>query len=311
MNDHKFSFNGDGNKLFGIVIINLLLTVITLGIYYPWAKAALLQYLYKETELAGSPFTFHGTGKEMFRGFIKAILILAVIYGVFFAFIHYQMPIIGASFFYLAIGLLMPLIIHGSMRYRMSRTSWRGIHFGYRGLYPEFAKKFYKDLFFSIITLGIYSFWLTINIRKYTIGHTRYGDVKFSYKGDGGTYFGLIIGGYFLTIITFGIYGFWWMKDLFNYYYTNIELHQDNKTIPLKSTITGGGLFSLLIVNFLIVIFSFGIAAPWAQVRTLRYMCKNLTVGKNFNPNSVTQTEEEYKDATGEDLGDMFDIGII
>jgi len=221
------------------------------------------------------------------------------------------MPIIGASFFYLAIGLLMPLIIHGSMRYRMSRTSWRGIHFGYRGLYPEFAKKFYKDLFFSIITLGIYSFWLTVNIRKYTIGHTRYGDVKFSYKGDGGTYFGLIIGGYFLTIITFGIYGFWWMKDLFNYYYTNIELHQDNKTIPLKSTITGGGLFSLLIVNFLIIIFSFGIAAPWAQVRTLRYMCKNLFVGKSFNPNSVTQTEEEYKDATGEDLGDMFDIGII
>lgn len=311
MNDHKFSFNGEGGKLFGIVIINLLLTVITVGLYYPWAKAALLQYIYKETELAGTPFTFHGTGKEMFKGFIKAVGIILIIYGILFLFTYLEMPIIGAIIFYVCFIGLLPLIIHGAMRYRMSRTSWRGIHFGYRGDLKVFSKKFFKDIFFSIITFGIYSFWMIINIRKYTIGHVRYGDVKFSYKGDGGTFMGLYIGGYLLTIITFGIYGFWWMKDLFNYYYTNIELHQDNKRIPLKSTITGGGLFSLMIINLLIVIFTFGIGAPWAQVRTLKYLCEHLFVDKEFNPNTVIQTEEEYKDATGEDLGDMFDIGII
>lgn len=311
MNDHKFSFNGEGGKLFGIVIINLLLTVITLGLYYPWAKAALLQYIYKETELAGTPFTFHGTGKEMFKGFIKAVGILLVIYGILFLFTYLEMPFIGFAIFYICFIGLLPLVIHGSMRYRMSRTSWRGIHFGYRGDLKVFATKFFKDIFFTIITLGIYSFWMAINIRKYTIGHVRYGDVKFSYKGEGGAFFGLYVGGYFLTLITFGIYGFWWMKDLFNYYYTNIELHQDNKIIPLKSTITGGGLFSLMIINLLIVIFTFGIGAPWAQVRTLKYLSENLFVDKEFNPNTVIQTEEEYKDATGEDLGDMLDIGII
>ena len=56
-------FNGDHGRLIGLRIMNNILTVITLGFYYPWAKTAYLKYLYGETEFMESRFTFHGTGK--------------------------------------------------------------------------------------------------------------------------------------------------------------------------------------------------------------------------------------------------------
>ncbi|HZG01773.1 MAG TPA: DUF898 family protein, partial [Chitinophagales bacterium] len=65
----RVTFHGRGGDLFGIYVVNWLFTVLTLGIYYPWAKAAVLRYLYQETEFDNSRFSFHGTGKEMFIGF--------------------------------------------------------------------------------------------------------------------------------------------------------------------------------------------------------------------------------------------------
>nr|WP_290933665.1 DUF898 family protein [Haliscomenobacter sp.] len=85
--NRQLSFWGEGSKLFGIFIVNMLLTLLTLGLYYPWARAATLKYLYQETEFEGSRFTFHGTGKEMFVGFIKAVGIILALYLVLFIFI--------------------------------------------------------------------------------------------------------------------------------------------------------------------------------------------------------------------------------
>ena len=308
--DHKFHFTGKGSKLFGIVIVNLLLTIITLGFYYPWAKAALLQYLYKETQLAGSAFTFHGTGKEMFKGFIRAILIFGALYGIVFLCTHYQMPFLGLAILYLGFFILIPFIIHGSIKYRLSRSSWRGIHFGYRGKLKVLSKKLYLNLFLTIITFGIYGAWLTINLRKYTISNIRYGDVSFKYKGEGAQLFGIILAGYLLSLVTLGIYSFWWYKDLYNYFITNITLHQKRKEIPVKSSIDGVGLLKLMIGNIIIIVFSLGIAYPWAQVRSMKYFCNNIFVGKGLDPDAVNQTEKQFKDATGEDLGDMLDMDL-
>ena len=71
-------FHGDHSALVGLRIMNNILKVITLGIYYPWARASFLKYIYGESEFMGSRFVFHGTGKEMFRGFIKVILFVVI-----------------------------------------------------------------------------------------------------------------------------------------------------------------------------------------------------------------------------------------
>ena len=67
----------------------------------------------------------------------------------------------------------------------MSRTSWRGIRFGYRGELRELIKIVYKGGFLTIITFGIYGAWFSMNIRNYVISNIRFGNAKFNYNGRG------------------------------------------------------------------------------------------------------------------------------
>ena len=59
--------SGSG-EYFRIWIVNLLLTVATLGIYSAWAKTRRLQYFYRNTHLAGASFDFRGDPKAILRG---------------------------------------------------------------------------------------------------------------------------------------------------------------------------------------------------------------------------------------------------
>jgi uncharacterized membrane protein YjgN (DUF898 family) len=96
-----------------------------------------------------------------------------------------------------------------------------------------------------------------------------------------------------------------------NYYVNNIKLEQDGREIELRSTVTGSEYFKLVIVNVLIVIFSLGLATPWATVRTLKFIFSNVIIEGDLDLNAVNQTEQAFKDATGEDVADMLDIGLV
>jgi uncharacterized membrane protein YjgN (DUF898 family) len=230
----------------------------------------------------------------------------------FFMFISYaEAPILGAVLLYLVIFAFIPFIIHGSFRYRMSRTSYRGIRFGYRGDRKELTVQFFRDLLFTALTLGIYSSWLAMNLRSYTHRHIRYGDVEFSNEASGSEYFLLNLKGNILTLITLGIYSFWWQKDIFNYYIDNMKLHKGDQKVIFLSTATGVDFFKLLVTNFLILVFTLGIGAAWVEMRTLRFMFSHIRMMGNINLNAVTQTEAEYNDAFGEDAVDFFNIDLV
>ena len=127
---YTLKFFGQGSEYFGIIIVNWLLTLITFGIYYPWARARKIKYLYGATALNDDRFAFHGTGKEMFRGFVKVILLWGVLLGILFAAQYFATTqgnltvyvILLFVFYAIFLGML-PLIIHGAYRYRMSRTT--------------------------------------------------------------------------------------------------------------------------------------------------------------------------------------------
>ncbi|MBC5775211.1 DUF898 domain-containing protein [Pontibacter sp. KCTC 32443] len=308
------AFKGQGSELFSIQIVNIALMLVTLGLYYPWAKAKNLQYIYRKTELAGSPFTFHGTGKEMFIGFIKGLGIFAVLIGVFmYGYMHGDNGVKFLCFaaYFIGILALIPLAIHGMMRYRTSRTSWRGIHMGYRGTLGNMYKVYFTGFFLSVITLGIYGFWFETNLRKEILGNTRFGNAKFRFIGDGSDLLLVHIKGYFLTVITFGIYGFWYMKDLIHFYINNILIEQDGKYSRLDSSLTGGQYFKLAVGNLLIMIFTLGLGYAWVVTRTMAAIFNNCEILGEFNPDALAQTEEDYKNATFEDMADMLDIGLV
>ncbi|MBL7922780.1 MAG: DUF898 domain-containing protein [Bacteroidia bacterium] len=308
---YPLSFTGKGSDYFGIAMVNLLLSILTLGLYYPWAKARELKYLYGATEFDGSRFEFHGSGKEMFRGFIKAVIIFTVVYGGLVAGIILNQLLAGLIWFYLGLLFLIPLAIHGSYKYRMSRSSWRGIRFGYRGKRNEFMWMFFRELFFTVISLGIYGAWMTIRLRHYVLGNIRFGDARFQYKGHGGDYFVLNIKGYFLSIVTLGIYLFWWQKELFAYYVDHLSLEHKEEKIQFKSIAGGGDFFALIMVNLLLMIFTLGIAYPWVMTRTLTFVFSKIQVTGNIDTAQLLQTESAYTDATGEDMSDMLDLGFV
>jgi uncharacterized membrane protein YjgN (DUF898 family) len=309
--NYKLEFKGVGADFFGIIIVNWLLTALTLGLYYPWAKAKKLQYLYNVTKLNDSPFQFHGTGKEMFKGFIKAVLIFLVFYAVLILFFYLKMPGIGLILFYLLFFAILPFAIHGSYRYRMSRSSWRGIRFGYRGDRNELIVNFFKWIGLTIISFGLYGSWFVINMRSFIIGNIKFGDIQMKYKGEGSDYFLINIKGYFLTLLTLGIYMFWWQKELLDYYINNVSLHKGNEKIKLKSTVEGSGLLVLTLVNVLMLIFSLGLAYAWVEMRTLNYFISNIKMYGNIDLDTIKQTEEIYKDATGEDIEDILDMDFV
>jgi uncharacterized membrane protein YjgN (DUF898 family) len=316
--NYELKFFGNGREYFSILIINWLLTIITLGIYYPWARARKLQYIFGATALNDDRFAFHGTGKEMFRGFIKVILFYIVLITLLYSAVilsngGQNMTIYWTGFllFYALFFAVLPLMIHGAYRYRMSRTSWRGIRFGYRGNKKELYGKFLGWLGLTIITFGIYSPWMEINLRKYLVGNVRGGDAEFKYSGNGGELFLIYLVGYFATIFTFGIYSFWWQKNLYNYYIDNISIHKDDNYIRAKSKVTGGGILKLTLVNLLITIFTFGLGYAWVEIRTKKYYTENIMLTGDIDPDSLQQTEDIYTDATGEDATDFFDIDIF
>jgi uncharacterized membrane protein YjgN (DUF898 family) len=307
---HKLNFIGEGSAYFGVVIINWLLIVLTLGIYYPWAKAKQLQYLYGATTLDDDTFTFSGTGKEMFRGVLKAGIIILILNGFLYIGGLVGFPVIGGLLYGLGFLALIPIAIHGAYKYRLSRTSWRGIRMGYRGNLQDFAIQFWKWILFTFLSLGLYMSWFTINMRKYIINNIRFGDAQFEYDAEGDDYFMINLKGFLLTLLTFGIYSFWWNRDKFDFFVDNLALKKDKQKIQFNSIATVEGILGLTIINNLLIIFTLGLAYPYVVVRTMNFVMQNIELVGNINFDDLLQTEQNYKDATGEDIGDFLNIDL-
>src|ERR1700761_197457 len=66
----RVRFVGSGSEYFRIWVVNLLLTVVTIGLYYPFAKVRRLRYFHAATEIDGHALAFHGDPWKMLRGFL-------------------------------------------------------------------------------------------------------------------------------------------------------------------------------------------------------------------------------------------------
>ena len=104
---------------------------------------------------------------------------------------------------------------------------------------------------------------------------------------------------------------FWWQKDLFEYYVNNLRLKKDGTQINFTSTATGGDFFGLVMINLFILIFTLGLGYAWVAMRTMKFVFEHVELDGNLDLNTLVQTEENYKDATGEDLSDFLDLDTV
>lgn len=311
---NELAFKGEGRSLLGILLLNWLLTALTLGLYYPWARVNRLRFIYSNTTLNETAFVFHGNGKELFKGFVKFFGMVILVYG-FYLYSRFigDLGFTIASLLLLLLFtlLVIPFAIHGAFRYRLSRTSWRSIYFGYRGNRSQLVIDFYIGLLLSVVTFGIYYPWFLQKMRTYIIGNTRFGNLKFGYDGAGSELFIIYLKAYFLIPITFGIYYFWYRKEFINHLVEYTYIEQDGKKLRLKGNITGGSFFALSIINLFLTIFTFGIGIPWTITRTAKFIISSIELPAKLDLSNIAQTEDEYKDATGEDVLDYLDFGIV
>jgi uncharacterized membrane protein YjgN (DUF898 family) len=310
-NKYNLVFKGSGFEYLKIQLVNIILTIITLGLYYPWAKARTLHFFYGNTLFNNQPFVFTGTGSEMFKGFIKAFLLLMGVYAIVVYLALNEQELVGVVLLYIFLVLIIPFAIHGSYRYRFAKTVWSGIRFGYMGDKWELFFLCIKGTILTIFTFGIYGAWFAMNLRRYLLCNVKIGDARFAYKGIGGEYFWLNVKGYILTIITFGIYFFWWQKDLFNYFVDNLRLTKDDQTMLIRSTAKGDDFLVLILVNLLLFVFTLGLATPWIIVRSTKFIMEHISLDGTIAFDELRQTQANYSDATGEDIADFLDFGFI
>ena len=120
-------FTGSGSEYFRIWIVNLLLMLVTLSLYYPWAKVRRLRYFYGNTLVDGQPLDFHGKPLMMLRGYLLVGLLL-VLYSVAGKF----SPLAGLAAFGI-VAAIWPALLKSSMQFRLANTSWRGLRFRFTG----------------------------------------------------------------------------------------------------------------------------------------------------------------------------------
>ncbi len=123
----QIRFTGSGSEYFRIWIVNLLLSIVTLSLYHPWAKVRRLRYFYGNTLVDGDALDFHGDPWKMLRGFVLVGL-LVLCYSVAGRF----SPVAALA----AVGIfaaVFPALLRASMQFRLHNTSWRSLRFRFSG----------------------------------------------------------------------------------------------------------------------------------------------------------------------------------
>ena len=120
-------FTGSGSEYFRIWIVNLLLTVVTLSLYLPFAKARRLAYFQGNTLVGGHALGFHGNPWKMFRGYLL-VLALGITYSV-----ASRLSTTAALVAVGALAAVWPALWRASLQFRTANTSWRGLRFRFKG----------------------------------------------------------------------------------------------------------------------------------------------------------------------------------
>ncbi len=120
-------FTGSGSEYFRIWLVNLLLSIVTLSLYRPFAKARRLAYFHGNTLVGGQPLGFHGDPWKMLRGYL-----LMLLFGVAY-FVSGRFSPTAAGVAIVCFMLLWPALWRASLQFRLANTSWRGLRFGFHG----------------------------------------------------------------------------------------------------------------------------------------------------------------------------------
>jgi uncharacterized membrane protein YjgN (DUF898 family) len=303
-------FHGTGGTLFGIHVVNTLLTIVTLGVYYFWAKTRLRRYVFGQTEIEGDRFAYHGSGRELLLGTLKAVLVFGVpIYVLNIIRDVLDVPVllkVGAGVLSASLlFVLFPVAMVGARRYRLGRTSWRGIRFSFRGRVWELIKIVIVGSFLTGLTFGLYYPVLLVQRQAFMISNSYFGSERFDFAGRGRDLFWVYVQAVLLTLPTLGLSWVWYIARKRRYFWN----HTSFGPARFSCSVTGRALLSLWAVNLLLLVVTLGIGWPWVRVRNIHFAFRNLTL---LGPLDLARIQQEAQRVStmGEGLSGFFDSGF-
>jgi uncharacterized membrane protein YjgN (DUF898 family) len=303
-------FHGTGGTLFGIHVVNVLLTLVTLGIYYFWAKTKVRQYLSSQTEIEHDRFAYHGNGKELLLGTLKAL----VVFGLPVLLLNFirdvldvpiALKVVAGALSGSLIFVFFPIAIVGARRYRLSRTSWRGIRFSFRGRVWDLVKIFILGSFLTGLTLGLYYPFFLVSRQAFLVSHSYFGSEKFDFSGRGRDLFGPFVVAILLTLPTLALCWVWYLALKRRYFWD----HTRFGSARFSCSVTGGALLGLWAVNVLLLVGTLGLAWPWVRVRNINFSFRNLALVGPLDLGRIQQQAQQVG-SIGEGLSGFFDSGF-
>ncbi|HEY7654691.1 MAG TPA: YjgN family protein [Methylomirabilota bacterium] len=304
------SFHGSGGTLFGIHVVNVMLTLVTLGIYYFWAKTRLRRFLSSQTQIESDRFGYHGSPQELLLGTLKAVLVFGLpilLLNVVRDVLDVPLPlkvaagVVSGSLLF----AFFPIAMVGARRYRLSRTSWRGIRFSFRGRVWELMKIFILGSFLTGVTFGLYYPFFLVSRQAFMVSHSYFGSERFDFTGRGRELFGPFVVAILLTLPTLGLCWAWYVALKRRFFWD----HTHFTTARFSCSVTGGALLGLWAVNVLLLVGTLGLAWPWVRVRNIHFVFRNLAL---IGPLDLARIQQQAQQvgSLGEGLSGFFDSGF-
>ena len=193
----RLVFTGRYGEYFRIWLVNLALSIITLGFYSPWAKVRRLEYFWRNTRLDGASFDYHGAPVAILKGRIIGLMLFAA----------YSLTAKAGVFFHLgailAIACVMPLLLHGTLRFRLHNTSYRGIRFRFTGELRDAYTAFLGWPVLTVLSLFTLGPLAHQRMKSYEHRFATFGRTEFSEDIKPGPFYGAYLVVFFGTIGAF------------------------------------------------------------------------------------------------------------
>lgn len=340
-----FEFRGRAGEWFGIWIVNLLLSIVTFGIYSAWAKVRTKKYFYQNTYVAGRNFDYHATGMQILLGRIIIVI------GIVIVSLASAIPAIGI-FFILALLIVLPWLLVAALKFNAAMSSWANVRFGFDGRPLGAFLAFLLYPLLAALTLYLAFPFADRARRRFAVGNHRLGAAPFDFDAPiGGFYAALFAAlGWVILIGLFtvapivgtmmanfhdpaaferdpamairlmgGIYGFLFLGILpagviyqafiRNTVFNGTTLDGRHR---FHSDVRPMTLIWIAVTNAIVVILTLGLMMPWAQIRLARYYAAHSRLIPGGSLDDFIGTLPARTSALGDAYADIegIDIGI-
>lgn len=339
----EVEFSGTASEYFRIWIVNLFLTVLTLGIYAAWAKVRTRRYFYAHTTLAGYAFDYRADPWFILRGNLiigTGLLLYLAAEAIW--------PLYSGMVLIAYYGLF-PFLVYKSLRFNAYNSAYRNIRFRFRGSIKECYKIYLLIPILIPLSLGLIVPYWVFRRKKYFFENFSFGQSSNIFSGTAGPFYqayssaGLIliafsmisaVGAFvFLSqqknlVLPFGktqqlfmllpVIGFLAASVIFTFIQQFLFArltnycwkHSGLEGLHFDCQLKANRLLLIRVTNAIGIILSLGLLIPWAKIRRARYVLSSLTMISERSLDEFTASEESAESAIGEVATGFFDIDI-